>query len=257
MLKCQRRDRVEILTIDRQDAGNSISSGLTTELLAALERLAGDSALHAVIITGAGDKFFCTGGDVKEYRTIETPVALNAHFDRTRRAMDLIEALPVPVIAAVNGYALGGGGEILLCCDHRIADERAQIGWPQSRLGIIPAWNGIDRLVRDCGPRVASRLMTTGVRISATEALDLGIVDQLAGPGQALEDALAHADLLRAAAPLALRFTKQVIKATGTRSPRAVRDLQRQGFADLWFSADHKEAEAAFAEKRAPVFKGE
>jgi enoyl-CoA hydratase/carnithine racemase len=256
MLERERRGGVEILTINRQDAGNSISSGLTTELLAALEELPDDGSLHAVIITGAGDKFFCTGGDVKEYRTIETTEALNSHFDRTRRAMDLIEALPVPVIAAVNGYALGGGGEILLCCDHRIADERAQIGWPQSRLGIIPAWNGIDRLVRDCGPRVASRLMTTGVRISAQQALEHGIVDQIAKPGASLDDALAHAAILEAAAPMALRFTKQVIKATGSQSPEAVRELQREGFATLWFSDDHKEAEAAFAEKRAPVFKG-
>jgi enoyl-CoA hydratase/carnithine racemase len=256
MLRCERRGGVEILTIDRQDAGNSISSDLTTELLDALERLAGDGALHAVVITGAGDKFFCTGGDVKEYRTIETRDALNSHFNRTRQAMDLIEALPVPVIAAVNGYALGGGGEILLCCDHRIADARAQIGWPQSRLGIIPAWNGIDRLVRDCGPRVASRLMTTGVRIDAEEALKLGIVDQVAKPGESLNDALAHAELLEAAAPMALRVTKQVIKATGTSTPGDVRALQDQVFADLWFSEDHKEAEAAFAEKRAPVFKG-
>ncbi len=257
MLRRERRDGVEILTIDRQNFGNSISSGLTTELLEALEALAQDTALHAVVISGAGGKFFCTGGDVKEYRTIETPEDLNAHFERTRRAMDLLEALPVPVIAAVNGYALGGGAEILLCCDHRIADENAQIGWPQSRLGIIPAWNGIDRLVRDCGPRVASRLMTTGVRIPASEALALGIVDELAAPGEALAAALAHADLLRAAAPMALRFTKKVIKATGTETPQAVRQLQRDGFAELWFSADHKEAEAAFAEKRAPVFKGQ
>ncbi|MBL6599997.1 MAG: enoyl-CoA hydratase/isomerase family protein [Alphaproteobacteria bacterium] len=256
MLKRERRDGVEILTIDRQGFGNSISSGLTTELLQALDELATDSALHAVVITGAGEKFFCTGGDVKEYRTIETPEDLNAHFERTRRAMDLLEALPVPVIAAVNGYALGGGAEILLCCDHRVADEGAEIGWPQSRLGIIPAWNGIDRLVRDCGPRVASRLMTTGVRIPASEALSLGIVDALAPPGEALDAALAHAALLREAAPMALRFTKKVIKATGTETPEAVRALQRDGFAELWFSADHKEAEAAFAEKRAPVFKG-
>jgi methylglutaconyl-CoA hydratase len=256
MLKRESRDGVEILTIDRQGFGNSISSGLTTELLEALEDLASDTGLHAVVITGAGEKFFCTGGDVKEYSTIETPEDLNAHFERTRRAMDLLEALPVPVIAAVNGYALGGGAEILLCCDHRVADERAEIGWPQSRLGIIPAWNGIDRLVRDCGPRVASRLMTTGVRIPAKEALALGIVDQLAAPGEALKDALAHAELLRAAAPMALRFTKKVIKATGDQPPEAVRQLQRDGFAELWFSADHKEAEAAFAEKRAPVFKG-
>ena len=170
--------------------------------------------------------------------------------------MDLIEALPVPVIAAVNGYALGGGGEIMLCCDHRIADERAQVGWPQSRLGIIPAWNGIDRLVRDCGPRVASRLMMTGVRIDANEAFKLGIIDYVAPAGTALERALAHGELLEAAAPMALRATKQVIKATGTMHPQEVRDLQRDVFADLWFSQDHKEAEAAFAEKRAPIFTG-
>jgi enoyl-CoA hydratase/carnithine racemase len=256
MLRTERRGGVEILTIDRQQAGNSISSDLTTALLETLERLAGDAKLHSVVITGGGDKFFCTGGDVKEYRTIENAEALNSHFERTRRAMDLIEALPVPVIAAVNGYALGGGGEIMLCCDHRIADERAQIAWPQSRLGIIPAWNGIDRLVRDCGPRVASRLMMTGVRIDASEALKLGIIDHVAPAGTALERALAHSELLEAVAPMALRATKQVIKATGTMTPQEVRDLQRGVFADLWFSQDHKEAEAAFAEKRAPIFTG-
>lgn len=256
MLNRERRDGVEILILDRQDAGNSISSGLTTDLLDCLEQLAGDPALHAVVITGGGDKFFCTGGDVKEYRTIETPEALNAHFDRTRRAMDLIEVLPCPVIAAVNGYALGGGAEIMLCCDHRVADARARIGWPQSRLGIIPAWNGIDRLVRDCGPRVASRLMMTGERIDAAEALRLGIVDEVVDAGTALAAALAHATLLEAAAPMALRVTKQVIKATGTMDPAAVRALQRELFSGLWFSKDHKEAEAAFAEKRAPVFEG-
>ena len=256
MLECERRGGVEILTIDRQGAGNSISGGLTTELLETLERLTTDPTLHAVVITGAGDKFFCTGGDVKEYRTIDTAEALNDHFDRTRRAMDLIEALPCPVIAAVNGYALGGGAEILLCCDHRVADARAEIGWPQSRLGIIPAWNGIDRLVRDCGPRVAARLMMTGARINAAEALQLGIIDQVAEADGALEAALAHAALLETAAPMALRATKQVIKATGTMESAAVRALQRALFPDLWFSADHKEAEAAFAEKRAPVFKG-
>jgi enoyl-CoA hydratase len=121
MLRTERRGGVEILTIDRQQAGNSISSDLTTALLETLERLAGDAKLHSVVITGGGDKFFCTGGDVKEYRTIENAEALNSHFERTRRAMDLIEALPVPVIAAVNGYALGGGGEIMLCCPDRLA----------------------------------------------------------------------------------------------------------------------------------------
>ena len=256
MLRTERRGGVEILTIDRPHAGNAIGAGLATELLDALDRLAGDETLHAVVVTGAGDRFFCTGGDVKEYRAIATPEELDARFERTRRAMDMLEALPCPAIAAVNGYALGGGGEILLCCDHRVADERAEIGWPQARLGIIPAWNGIDRLVRDCGPRVASRLLLTGERIGAAEALRLGIVDEVAPAGKALEAALAHAAALEAAAPMALRATKRAIRAAASLPPAESRALQREMFPGLWFSADHKEAEAAFAERRPPVFRG-
>ena len=256
ILQRKRHGGVEILTLNRQKAGNSISSGLTTELLETLEDISKDGTLNAVIITGAGCKFFCTGGDVKEYRQIKTTESLNTHFDRTRHAMDMLEALPCPVIAAVNGYALGGGGEIMLCCDYRIAEEHAQIGWPQSRLGIIPAWNGIDRLVRDCGARTASRLLMTGERISATRALDLGILDQVVPAGTVLQAALGHARVLEEAAPMALRATKRVIKATGTMKPETVRKLQRDLFPGLWFSADHKEAEAAFTEKRPPVFKG-
>ena len=256
MLRAERRGGVEILTIDRPHAGNAISAGLTTELLEALERLAEDRGLHAVVVTGAGDRFFCTGGDVKEYRAIATPEELDARFERTRRAMDMLEALPCPVVAAANGYALGGGGEILLCCDYRVADERAEIGWPQARLGIIPAWNGIDRLVRDRGPRVASRLLTTGERISAAEALRLGVIDEVAPAGKALEAALAHARALEAAAPMALRATKRAIRAAAALPPAESRALQREMFPGLWFSEDHKEAEAAFAERRPPVFKG-
>lgn len=254
MLRCERREDVAILTIDRPEAGNSISSGVTDRLLAELERLSQDETLHCVVITGAGDRFFCTGGDVKEYRAIETEADLNARFDRTRRAMDMLEALPCPVIAAINGYALGGGGEIILCCDYRIAEDHARIGWPQVRLGIIPAWNGIDRLVRDCGPRIASRMMLTGTQVSAAEACNLGIVDQVVPRGNALEAALTWAGELRAGAPLALRATKRVIRATS--ELEQVRALQREMFPGLWFSHDHKEAEAAFAERRPPEFSG-
>ena len=254
MLRSDRADDVAVLTLDRPGAGNSISSGLTDLLLEELERLAGDGSVHAVVITGAGERFFCTGGDVKEYRSIATEDELNARFDRTRRAMDMLEGLHCPVIAAVNGYALGGGGEIILCCDYRIAEEHARIGWPQVRLGIIPAWNGIDRLVRDCGPRVASRMMLTGAQVTAAEARDLAIIDQVVPRGTALRAALAWADELRAGAPLALRATKRVIRATD--GFERVRELQRRILPALWFSEDHKEAEAAFAERRTPGFTG-
>jgi enoyl-CoA hydratase len=255
MLNIERIGDIEVFTINRPQAGNSINSDLTSALIENLERLHRDNNLHALIITGSGEKFFCTGGDIKEYREIKNPEALNYHFDRTRKAMDLIETLKCPVISAINGYALGGGAELILCTDYRIAEEHSEIGWPQSQLGIIPAWNGIDRLVRDCGPRIASNLLMTGKRISAEAAEKFRIVDIVVKTNSSMEFALEYAVTLKKSAPKALKATKEIIAATGKYSYDEVRQQQHAIFPDLWFSKDHKEAEAAFAEKRPPIFK--
>ena len=256
MLKINRIENIELFTIDRPNAGNSIGSELTSSLLENLKKLKNDTEVHALIITGSGNKFFCTGGDIKEYRRIDTQETLNRHFDRTRQVMDLIEDLDCPVISAINGFALGGGAELALCTDYRIAVRHAEFGWPQARLGIIPAWNGIDRLVRDCGPRIASRLMMTGERISAGKALGYKIIDEVVNEEDVLNAALNYAKLLKKSAPLALKVTKRILKATATHNGQEVRNMQHQLFPALWFSNDHKEAEAAFAEKRKPNFKG-
>ena len=254
MLNIERIGDIEVLTINRPQAGNSISSDLTSALIENLERLHKENNLHALIITGTGEKFFCTGGDIKEYREIKSPQNLNYHFDRTRRAMDLIETLKCPVISAINGYALGGGAELILCTDYRIAENHSEIGWPQSQLGIIPAWNGIDRLVRDCGPRIASNLLMTGKRISAEAAEKFRIVDIVVETGTSMEFALEYAEVLKKSAPKALKATKEIIAATSQYSYDEVRKQQHAIFPDLWFSKDHKEAEAAFSEKRSPIF---
>ena len=254
MLNIERIGDIEVLTINRPKAGNSISSDLTSALIENLERLHKENNLHALIITGTGEKFFCTGGDIKEYREIKSPQNLNYHFDRTRRAMDLIETLKCPVISAINGYALGGGAELILCTDYRIAEKHSEIGWPQSQLGIIPAWNGIDRLVRDCGPRIASNLLMTGKRISAEAAEKFRIVDIVVETGTSMEFALEYAEVLKKSAPKALKATKEIIAATSKYSYDEVRKQQHAIFPDLWFSKDHKEAEAAFSEKRSPIF---
>ena len=254
MLDIKRIGDIEVLTINRPQAGNSISSDLTSALIENLERLHKDNHLHALIITGSGDKFFCTGGDIKEYREIKTPQNLNYHFDRTRKAMDLIETLKCPVISAINGYALGGGAELILCTDYRIAESHSEIGWPQSQLGIIPAWNGIDRLVRDCGPRIASNLLMTGKRISAEAAEEFKIVDIVVETGTSMKFALEYAEVLKKSAPKSLKATKEIITATSKYSYDEVRKQQHAIFPDLWFSKDHKEAEAAFSEKRSPIF---
>ena len=255
MLNIERIGDIEVITINRPQAGNSINSDLTSALIENLERLHQDNNLHALIIRGSGEKFFCTGGDIKEYREIKSSETLNYHFDRTRKAMDLIETLKCPVISAINGYALGGGAELILCTDYRIAEDHSEIGWPQSQLGIIPAWNGIDRLVRDCGPRIASNLLMTGKRISAEAAEKLRIVDIVVKTNTSMEFALEYAVTLKKSAPKALKATKEIIAATSKYSYVEVRQQQHSIFPDLWFSKDHKEAEAAFAEKRPPIFK--
>ena len=256
MLRSERLKNIELLILDRPDAGNSISAELTTALLEKLERLKSDNNLHALIITGAGDKFFCTGGDIKQYRSIKDKKSLNDHFNRTRLVMDTLEELECPVISAINGYALGGGAELVLCTDYRLAIQGAKIGWPQARLGIIPAWNGIDRLVRDCGPRVASNLMFTGKQIEAAEAKVLGLIDQVIDNNNIVDAALSYAKSLEGSAPLALKATKRIIKSCSKMTTEDVRKLQYDIFPDLWFSADHKEAEKAFSEKRKPIFSG-
>ncbi len=246
---------VAVLSLDRPGAGNSINLALAEALDAAVTRLADEPGLVALVLTGAGGKFFCTGGDLKEYRAIADRDDLEAVFGRVRQVLDRLEDFPVPVIAAVEGYALGGGAELVLACDHRIAAAGAQLGFAQVRLGIVPGWNGIERLVRAAGRWRAIEMLSTGRRLDAQEALVVGLVDRVVADGAALEAALALAAELRHAAPLALRAVKRLVSEAET-GGRAARTDAAERFAALWFSADHREAEAAFAEKRKPVFSG-
>ena len=255
-LRAERIGAAEVLTIDRPAAGNAMNAGLADAFEAALDRLEGDTDLRAVIVTGAGDKFFCAGGDLKQYRDLTTRAELDAVFIRTRRMLDRFEALPVPVIAAINGYALGGGGELMLATDIRLAASHAKIGFPQVRLGIITGWHGIERLVRSVGYPVAMRLAATGEPVTAAEAARIGLINEAVEDRPVLDAALEIVEGLAKAAPLALAATKRIVRAAYDLPPAEARRRSIETFADLWFSADHREAEAAFAEKRPPVFLG-
>lgn len=156
------------------------------------------------------------------------------------------------MIAAINGYALGGGAELALACDLRFASADAQIGFPQSRLGLITGWNGVERLVRLVGRAEAMRMLLTAERLSAAGALAKRIVDVVPGNGTALEYAVSFLSNL-SAAPLAISAVKRAVRAT---SQPDVGDVTAAIFEQLWFTDDHREAEAAFAEKRSPVFRG-
>jgi enoyl-CoA hydratase/carnithine racemase len=255
VLKVERRGGAALLTIDRPQAGNSISAEVTAALEGAVDALERDRDLVAIVITGAGDKFFSSGGDIKQYRELVTREQLQSAFARPRRLLDRLEALPVPVIAAVNGIALGGGAELMLACDVRFAAPAASIGFPYVGLGLIPGWHGAERLTRAIGYANAMHLLTTGEPVDAAEALRLGLVNRVCD-ASVVDAALALTEKLAEAAPLSLAATKRVLLASSHLPREEARRMAEDAFADLWLSEDHREAEAAFAAKRRPVFKG-
>ena len=256
LVTSERQGDVLIARLNRPLHGNAINLQLAQELAAVVAGCATGRSLRAFIITGTGARFFCSGGDVKAYARVESAAELTRIFDLIRDLLDAIEALPCPVIAAINGYAVGGGAELALACDLRVMDCAAQIGFPQSRLGIIPGWDGIERLVALIGRAAATRLLLTGTRISAEAALAVDLIDQVAPEGESLARALALAHTLAETAPLALAALKTALRNASYGDAQGARMAARDAFADLWFTADHKEAERAFAEKRKPQFSG-
>ncbi len=257
VLKDERRGAAHVITITREHAGNSICREVTEAFERVIESLLEDASLRAVVVTGEGERFFCSGGDIKQYRDLQTREQLNAAFARPRGLLDHLEALPVPVIAAVNGYALGGGAELMLACDIRLASPHAKIGFPYVKLSLIPGWHGIERLAQNCGYGTAMHLLATGEPVSAAEAKRLGLVNEVITETPVLDAALAFAARMEDAAPLSLAATKRVLRGAYTESRDAARRLAEEAFADLWMSRDHREAETAFAEKRPAKFRGE
>lgn len=255
-LRVERRGPAALLTIDRAHAGNAISAEVTRALDDAISALEQDRQLVSIVITGAGDKFFSAGGDIKQYRELVSREKLHAEFQRPRRLLDRLEALPVPVIAAVNGIALGGGAELMLACDMRLAAPGASIGFPYVHLGLIPGWHGTERLVRSCGYANAMHLLTTGEPVDAQEARRLGLVNHICDEMPVVDAALALVEKLTRAAPLSLAACKRVLLGAYQLPRDEARRLAEQSFEDLWVSDDHREAEVAFANKRRPSFKG-
>jgi enoyl-CoA hydratase/carnithine racemase len=250
-------DGALVLTICRPHAGNSIDTPTAIQLDKALRRHRRNRALHAIIVTGSGGKFFCTGGDLKAYRSLKTKAQLASAFGRVRKLLKSFEDFPLPVIAAIDGYALGGGLELALACDLRFASSQAMLGFPQSRLGLIPGWNGAQRLVEIVGRSAAVKLLYTGETLGASEASRLGLIDGSADGQTAMQQALGFVKRLEGVAPLSLGATKSVALAATRLSSQASEKAATKAFQRLWFTKDHREAEAAFVEKRTPRFAGE
>ncbi|WP_242394413.1 enoyl-CoA hydratase-related protein [Anaeromyxobacter oryzisoli] len=254
--RIERRGEAEVWTIDGEDRRNAISMAMLRELGDHLARAAADRALRVVVLTGAGDKAFCAGADLKE-RARMSPDDVQTFHDGLRRALRAIEEAPQPFVAALNGAALGGGLELALACDLRIASDAAQLGLPEVSLGIIPGGGGTQRLARLIGVARAKDLVLTARRCGAAEALAMGLVSRLSPPQRLLADALDLAARLSRNAPVSLRQAKRAIDGGFHLPLEEALDLEHRLYQDCMRTKDRVEALRAFAEKRAPVFTGE
>jgi enoyl-CoA hydratase len=239
---------VAVVTIDRQEALNALDVETLTELRDRLAELAEDESAHVVVLTGAGDRAFVAGADIKYMSGLGSDEA-KQWGALGHEATRLLEEMPKPTIAAINGFALGGGCELALGCDLRYASSRARLGQPEIDLGIVPGWGGTQRLARVCGLGVAKELILTGRPVDAEEALRIGLVNAIADP--VLEHAVEVAQKLAAKSPLALGVAKRLLNL----SPGAL-GREAEEFGELFASEDAQEGLAAFAEKRTPRFVG-
>jgi enoyl-CoA hydratase len=253
LIRVDRTDAVAVLTVDRQDALNALDVATLTDLRDRLREVAADDDVRAVILTGAGEKAFVAGADIKYMSGLDVDEA-KAWGALGHEAGSLLETMPKPTIAAVNGFALGGGCELALACDIRYASSRAKLGQPEVNLGIIPGWGGTQRLARVCGLGVAKELIFTGRVVDAEEALRVGLVNGVHDP--VLEKAQETASLLAAKSPIGLRVMKELANRALGGDHEANLEAEGELFGELFSSDDAKEGMTAFVEKREPVFRG-
>jgi enoyl-CoA hydratase len=246
-------DHVALVTIDRQDALNALSFDLIDELVAALEALDADPACRAIVLTGAGERAFAAGADVRELAT-QTPISLST--ENRFAAWDRIASIRTPLIAAVRGFALGGGCELAMTCDMIVAGEDAQFGQPEIRLGVMPGAGGTQRLTRAIGKAKAMELILTGRTMAAREAEANGLVTRVVPSEATLDAALDLASVVAAQAPLAALAAKQAILQAYEPSLSAGVDHERRAFFELFDTDDQSEGMAAFGEKRPATWTG-
>ena len=246
-------DRIATLTINRPDKRNALNQGTRDEIVRALDELQ-PSAVRVLIITGAGDKAFIAGADIGEF---EGRTALTQRdVMKQRRIFDAVEEFPKPVIAMINGFCLGGGMELALACDLRIACDTAKLGQPEINLGIIPGGGGTQRLTRLVGEGKAMELILTGDLIEAAEAKSIGLVNHVVAPAQLQDTVLSLATRIAEKSPVALRMAKEAVKSASRMNLREGLERETDLFCLTFTSEDKSEGVRAFFEKRKPDYKG-
>lgn len=253
-LLIERRDRVAIVTINRPEKRNALNIQTREEGARALEELSEDDGVGVVVITGAGDKAFIAGADIAEFAG-RTPITQRAVM-LGRSLFTAIDTFPKPVIAMINGYCLGGGCELALACDLRIASEKASFGQPEINLGIIPGGGGSQRLTRLVGEGKAMEMILTGDIIAAQTAFNIGLVNMVLPAADLEARTMELANRIAEKSPIALRMAKEAVKLASRSNLDEGLRREVDLFALCFASEDKDEGVSAFLEKRKPQFKG-
>ncbi len=246
---------VAVITIDRPKALNALNKQVLSELSDAVGQVAANQHTRALIITGGGEKAFVAGADIAEMAAFSSAEAMS-FGELGHRVFTALEHLPIPVIAAVNGFALGGGAELALACDFIYASEKAKFGLPEVTLAVIPGFGGTQRLTRLVGRARAKELILTGEMIDANKAKEIGLALEVVAPSELMVHCRKVASSIAKRGPLAVTQAKRVIDQGADVELSAGNALERDGFAKLFGTADQREGMAAFLAKRAPEFKG-
>jgi len=255
LVRNERRGAIALLTLDRPKALNALSSAMLEALSSAIAEVAGDPSVRALVLTGEG-RAFAAGADIEEMSAM-TALQAEAFSRLGHDSFAALEALSVPTIAAVNGFALGGGCEMALACDFIYASAKATFGQPEVGLGLIPGFGGTSRLARRVGVAWAKELVLTGSNIKADEALRIGLANRLFEPEALLEGALAAGQTIAEKGPVAVSVAKRVMQEGQDADVRTAHALEQNAFGLVFATDDRVEGTGAFVAKRDPEFKGQ
>lgn len=251
----EKREYITLITINRPKALNALNSKTLTELAQVMDEIALDSSVRVVILTGSGEKAFVAGADISEMNE-KTPMEARYFSQLGHKLMNKIESLPQPVIAAVNGFALGGGLELAMACDIRLASENAKFGQPEVNLGIVAGFGGTQRLPRLVGSGRAAEILLTAEPFDANEAYRIGLVNKVFAKEDLLEEAMKMAQKIASKAPIAIQLTKSAIYKGENMDLISGQAYEAEVFAETFNTEDRKNGFKAFLEKTQVTFQG-
>ena len=249
------RESVGVLTFNRPKVLNALNAATIEELGDVVGVVEKDRAVKALVLTGAGEKAFIAGADIAAMSTM-TPAQARAFAERAHGILERLALLPIPTIAAVNGFALGGGSEVALACDLVYASTNARIGQPEVNLGITPGFGGTQRLTRRVGLMRALEIVMTGDHYDAARAKEIGLVLEVLPPAELMPHVLAQAKKIASKGPVAVALAKRAVHRGADADLGVANELERQAFAASFATEDAREGMRAFVEKRAPSWKG-